>query len=223
MSKLKEPRGKILFEEHFENLNNWRHEGAGDMVLDKEVKDAMRLQILGSGQGKAGAQAFCLKDFPDHIAIEYDLKLLTNKGLLLSFVALRGAMGQDMFDPGMPEREGIFNDYVRNPLLKSYHVSVSRYDDKGLHTGVSNFRRNPGLVLMGQGPDLCKEIGKWYRVRLVKDGAHLQLGIDGQLAHQFTDPLQLETSVPDGGKIGFRSIGAEVRALIRNLRVVALK
>ena len=92
-----------------------------------------------------------------------------------------------------------------------------------MHTGVSNWRRNPGLNLMGQGPDLCKEIGKWYRVRVVKDGARLQLGVNGRLAHEFTDPLTLETPVPDAGKVGFRSIGAEVRALIRSFRVVALK
>lgn len=223
VSTLIEPQGKVLFEEKFENLKNWRHEGAGDMILDKKEKNTLRLQIVGSSQGKAGAQAFCVKDFPDHIAVEYEIKLLTKKGLVLSFVAIKGAKGEDMFDPEMPKREGIFNDYVRNPRLRSYHVSISRYGDKGVHTGVSNFRRNPGLEMMAQGPDLCKEIGKWYRVRLVKDGAHLQLGVNGKLAVEFTDPLTLETPVPDAGKVGFRAIGAEVRALIRNFRVVALK
>jgi Domain of unknown function (DUF1961) len=223
VSMLIEPRGKVLFEEKFENLKNWRHEGAGDMVLDKEVKGAMRLQIVGSGQGKAGAQAFCLKDFPDGIAVEYEIKVLTDKGLVLNFVAMRGAKGKDMFDPKLPRREGIFNDYVRNPLLRSYHVSISRYGDKGVHTGVSNFRRNPGLVMMGQGPDLCRKIGNWYRVRLVKDGARLQLGVNGKLAHEFTDPLKLKTPVPDSGKVGFRAIGAEVRALVRNFRVSSLR
>ncbi|MHC4916541.1 MAG: DUF1961 family protein, partial [Planctomycetota bacterium] len=214
-ARLIEPRGKVLYEEKFENLEAWRHEGRGRMVLDAEEKGAMRLEIVGSGQGKAGSQAFCTLDFPHRVAVEYEVKVLTTKGLILNFVAMRGAKGEDMFDPKMPKREGIFNDYVRNPLLRSYHFSISRYGDKGRHTGVSNSRRNPGVHLMSQGPDLCKETGKWYRVRLVKDGPHLQLGVNGELAHEFTDPLELETPVPDGGKVGFRAIGAEVRALIR--------
>ncbi len=223
VSELIEPKGKMLFEEKFVDLANWRHEGAGRMVLDKEEKGSMRVEIVGSQQGKAGSQAFCTKDLPDNIAVEYDIKVLTTKGLVLSFVAMRGAKGEDMFDSGMPKREGIFDDYVRNPLLRSYHVSMSRYGDNGVHTGVSNFRRNPGLVMMGQGPDLCEKTGKWYGVRLVKDGPRLQLGIDGRLAHEFTDPLELDTAVPDGGKVGFRAIGAEVRALVRKFRVRALR
>jgi hypothetical protein len=223
VSELIEPRGKVLFEEKFADVKNWRHEGAGRMVVDEKEKGAMRLEIVGSRQGRPGSQAFCLKDFPDKIAVEYDIRVLTKKGLVLNFVAIRGAKGEDMFDPGMPKRKGIFNDYVRNPLLRSYHVSISRYGDKGVHTGVSNFRRNPGLVMMGQGPDLCKQTGNWYRVRLVKDGPRVQLGVDGQLAHEFTDPLELEAPFPDSGKVGFRAIGAEVRALIRNFKVTALR
>ena len=128
-----------------------------------------------------------------------------------------------MFDPKQPKRRGVFSDYVRNPKLRSYHVSISRYGDKGVHTGVSNFRRNPGLNLAGQGPDLCKEIKTWYRVRVVKDGAHLQLGVDGKLAHEFTDPKTLKTPMPDAGKVGFRAIGKDVRTLIRNVKVTALR
>jgi hypothetical protein len=58
---------------------------------------------------------------------------------------------------------------------------------------VSNWRRNPGLNLMREGPDLCKQIGRWYRIRIVKDGGHCQLGVDGALAHEFTDPGELKS------------------------------
>jgi len=218
-----EPKGKVLFEENFADLKNWRHEGGHKLLLDDKEKGALRLECIGSGQGKRGTQAFCLKDFPDGIAVEFDFKALTKKGLLLCFVAMKGIDGGDMFDPEQPKREGVFDDYVRNPKLRSYHVSISRYGDEGVHTGVSNFRRNPGLHLVGQGPDLCKTINTWYRIRLVKDGGHLQLGVDGKLAHEFTDPQTLNTPMPDSGKVGFRVIGADVRALIRNFKVTALR
>jgi hypothetical protein len=220
--KLVEPKGEVLFEESFEDLKQWRHEGGHRLLIDKKA-GALQLECIGSAQGKRGTQAFCLKDFPDHVAVEFDFKALTKKGLVLCFVAMKGIDGGDMFDPAQPKRRGVFNDYVRNRKLRSYHVSISRYGDKGVHTGVSNFRRNPGLHLMGQGPDLCKQIKTWYRVRIVKDGPHLQLGVDGKLAHEFRDPGTLKTPIPDAGKVGFRAIGADVQARIRNFRVVKLR
>ncbi len=223
MGELIQPRGRVLFEERFEDLSHWRHEGGGRMVLDAAEPATMRLECVGSRQGGPGAQAFCFTDFPDAIAIDYDLKVLTKNGLVITFVAMRGIDGEDMFAPGSPRREGVFSDYVRNPRLRSYHVSVSRYDDQGVHTGVSNWRRNPGLNLMGQGPDLCREINRWYRIRIVKEGGHCRLGVNGVLAHEFTDPGELPTPMPDGGKVGFRAIGAEVRALIRNFSVRLLR
>jgi hypothetical protein len=216
------PTGAVLFEDHFADLSNWRHEGRGVMKLDQEQAGVMRVECVGSSQGKAGAQAFCLKSFPDRIAVEFDLKVLTRNGLVITFVAMKGAKGEDLFDPAFPKREGIFDDYVRNPRLVSYHVSVSRYGDDGVHTGVSNWRRNPGLHLMKEGPDLCREINRWYRIRIVKDGPHGQLGVDGKLAHEFTDPQTLPTPLPADGKVGFRAIGSEVRLLVRNFRVTAL-
>ena len=217
-----EPHGQELYRATFENLDDWYHEGAGELKL--EAPGTMRLDILGSKQGGAGSMAFCRQDFPDQIALEYDLKVLSPNGLVITFVAMQGLHGEDLITGGLPARTGIFADYVgKDAALQSYHVSVSRYNDKGEHTGVSNWRRNPGLHLMAQGPDLCREIERWYKVRIVKDGPHLQLQVNGQLAHEFTDPNELETPLPTAGKIGFRAIGSDVRALVRNLRVVALR
>ncbi len=219
--KLVEPQGEVLFAEEFKDLSNWHHEGAGRIFIPEP--GILRIECIGSQQGGVGAQAFCRLDFPDGIAIEYDLKVLTNNGLIITFVAMKGLEGEDMI-AGLPPREGRFDEYTgADARLRSYHVSVSRYDDTGKHTGVSNWRRNPGLHLMGQGPDLCKEIRQWYRIRIVKDGGLLQLGVNGQLAHEFTDPGELATPLPTDGKVGFRAIGANVQALIRNFRVVALR
>ncbi len=218
-----EPKGRVLYEEAFRDVKNWRHEGGGTMALDAAEPNTLRIECVGSAQGKAGSQAFCLADFPDGVAVEYDLKVLTKNGLVITFVAMKGSRGEDMFDAAQPKREGVFGDYVRNGRLVSYHVSVSRYDDGGVHTGVSNWRRNPGLNLMREGPDLCREIGRWYRIRIVKDGGHCQLGVNGALAHEFTDPKELPGPLPAGGKVGFRAIGSEVRALVRNFKVTALR
>ena len=221
--KMIEPKGELLFAEDFGlGLGNWYHEGAGEIRL--EEPGVMRLEIIGSRQGGPGCQAFCRRTFPDHIAIDYDLKVLTQNGLVITFVGMAGLNGEDLIDGGLPPREGVFADYTgKDAKLKSYHVSVSRYNDKGEHTGVSNWRRNPGLHLMGQGEDLCKEIGRWYHVRIVKDGGHCQLQVNGRVAHEFTDPETLDTPMPTEGKVGFRAIGANVQALVRSFEVRALK
>lgn len=220
-SKRREPQGRILFEENFKDLDDWHHEGTGRIFIAEP--GILRIECIGSQQGAAGAQAFCRQDFPDSIAIEYDLKVLTNNGLIITFVAMKGLAGEDMIT-GLPPRKGIFGEYTgEDARLCSYHVSISRYDDTGRHTGVSNWRRNPGLHLMSQGPDLCKEIQQWYRIRIVKNGRHCQLRVNGQLANEFTDPGALSKPLPTDGKVGFRAIGANVQAMIRNFRVVALQ
>ena len=220
MAELIVPTGEVLFEDDFTHgLGNWRHEGGGKIsVVHADEGSALHLDCTGSRQGGVGTHAFCTKDFPDHIAVEYGLFVERSNGLVITFLAMRGLRGEDMFD--LPPRQGVFNDYVgEDARTRSYHVSVSRYDDKGEHTGVSNWRRNPGLHLVGQGPDLCKEIGRLYRIRIVKDGKHLQLGVNDALAHEFTDPDELPDRIPDEGKTGFRAIGSEVIARVSGFRV----
>lgn len=221
MGSLMQPRGRMLFDGSFASgLAAWRHEGIGRLaVVEREDRRrALRLDCTGSQQGGAGCHAFCMHDFPDGISLEYDLYVHERNGLLITFVAMRGLNGQDMF--GLPPRTGIFRDYTgEDAPLRSYHVSVSRYDDRGEHTGVSNWRRNPGLHLMSQGPDLCKEIRCWYHITVVKHGKHVQLGVDGALAHEFTDPGELPDELPSGGKIGFRAIGSKLIADVADVQV----
>jgi hypothetical protein len=216
------PQGKVLFEERFENLAGWHLEGNTNRISIMPG-GGLRIDCTGSAQGGIGAHAICRRDFPDRIALSYDLFVETRNGLLITFLALRGTNGADAI-AGVPPREGWFREYTgKDAAVRSYHVSLSRYDDAGVHTGVSNWRRNPGLHLMADASDPCKEIRTPYRVVLIKDGARCQLQVDGRLVSDFTDPGTLPGPLPDGGKIGFRAIGAEAIVRIANLRVTALE
>jgi hypothetical protein len=209
-----------MFRETFENLDNWRWEGGGKAFIVEP--GVLRLDCAGSRQGGVGCMIFCRKDFPDRIAVEYDLLVRQSNGLVITFVAMRGLKGEDALTD-LPPRAGIFGDYVGvAAAMRSYHVSVSRYGDDGVHSGVSNWRRNPGLHLMAQGQDLCKEIGRRYAIRIEKDGPRCALFVDGQPGPAFTDPGQLPDEIPTAGKIGFRAIGARVIADISNFRVVRM-
>jgi hypothetical protein len=213
-------KGKTLFEDNFANLDNWHHEGGGN--LSQPEANLMQLNCIGSKQGKAGCMSFCKKDFPDNVCIEYDMRVVTSKGLLITFIASKGRNGEDMITE-LPAREGIFADYIFNPKMRSYHLSVSRYNDKGEHTGVSNWRRNPGIFMMGQQEDLCKKINNWYHIAIIKKGGLLQLAVDGKLAGGFIDPDEIPELIPSDGKVGFRAIGSEVIAQIKNFKVSSLQ
>lgn len=210
----------VLFRDEFSDLSNWHHEGIGK--LTQPEPNVMQLNCVGSGQGSKGCMAFSTTNFPDSIIIEYDLRVLTTNGLFITFIASQGRRGEDMFEE-LPAREGNFKDYVANPDLRSYHVSVSRYNDEGKHTGVSNWRRNPGLFLMAEQPDLCKEPGTWYHIKIIKQGGLLQMAVDGKFAGGFKDLGQIPEEMPKAGKIGFRAIGKKVIAQVKNFKVAAVK
>ena len=215
-----EPR--VLLSERFASLDDWHLEGLTGGVTLVPLGE-LRLACEGSKQGSFGAMAFCKTDFPDNIAIEYDLVVENHNGLLITFVAMRGVNGEDAIT-GVPPRQGVFDDYVgENASTRSYHVSVCRYDDEGKHTGVSNWRRNPGLNLMVSGKDLCTEVGRRYRVRITKRGPACAVEVDGQLGAHFVDPQTLPGPIPGSGKIGFRAIGSNAVFRISNLRVTALQ
>lgn len=212
--------GGSLFEDDFQDLSNWHHESIGS--LSQPERNVMQLNCVGSEQGSKGCMAFCRKDFPDSIDIEFDLRVLSTNGLVITFIACQGRRGEDMLNE-LPQRDGTFEDYVFNSELRSYHVSSSRYDDVGRHTGVSNWRRNPGLFLMAQQLDLCKEPRKWYHIRITKLGRLLQMHVDGQFAGGFYDRDEIPEPLPRSGKIGFRAIGREVLAQIKNFKVSSVK
>jgi len=215
------PKGKIIFKDNFENLNNWHPEGFIEGVTLVE-KGYMRLDCSSSEQGGIGCMAFCKQDFPDSICIEFDFYMEEKNGLVLVFSGMKGLNGEDAIT-GVPPRKGLFDDYTgENALIRSYHVSISRYDDEGNHTGVSNWRRNPGLHLIAQGDDYCKDIRTKYHIAIIKSGPTCQLQVDGKVASGFTDPQVLPDKIPASGKVGFRSIGRKAIARISNFKVTAL-
>ncbi len=206
-----------LFEDNFQNLDAWHLEGRVEGVTVSN--GVLRLDCTGSQQGGTGTMAFTKRDFPDHIVIEYDLVVEHTNGLLITFVAMQGTNGEDAIT-GVPKRTGVFDDYTGpNASTRSYHVSVCRYDDKGVHTGVSNWRRNPGLHLMASGKDLCTETGKPYHIAITKRGPYCDIRVNGQLGASFTDPQTLPGPIPTAGKIGFRAIGSRAVFRISNFKV----
>ena len=209
--------GKVLFEENFENLDRWHPEGLKDGAC---VKDGELRLDCKSKMGFHGVMAFCKQDFPDNIAIEYDFVVEQHNGLFITFVAMTDVNGGDALAVD-PPRTGVFEDYYNG--TRSYHVSICRYEDDGTHTGVSNWRRNPGLHLMVSGKDWCTEANKKYHVKIIKRGPHCKVEVDGKPGAEFTDPQKLPGAIPAGGKFGFRAIGARATFRVSNVKVTELR
>jgi hypothetical protein len=216
------PQGQTLLIENFTNLEKWHLEGFTNGV--SLLEDGwLRLNCTGSQQGGVGVHAFLKQDLPDNICLEYDLFTEEKNGLILTFIGMHGVNGEDAIT-GVPTREGKFIDYTgKAATTRSYHLSLSRYNDKAEHTGVSNWRRNPGLFLVGQGTDPCEETGRTYHVAIIKQGPLCQLQVDGKVISGFVDEKKSTEGIPGAGKIGFRVIGARAIVRISNLRVTALE
>ncbi|MHB9022668.1 MAG: DUF1961 family protein [Armatimonadota bacterium] len=214
------PNLEVLHAEPFTDLAHWHHEGVGSCTL--LPGGGMRLHCLGSKQGAEGCMVFFRPDLPDQITVEYDLIVHSHGGLVINYLALRGLQGEDLIEDAdqLPPRTGIMrNYYSRDWGLQSFHISFSRFNDEGVHTNTSNWRRNPGLFLVGHGNDPVKELQRRYHIRLTKDAGSLQFYADGEFAHGFIERDTAHFPIPDQGKFGFRLIGSDVIADVFDFRV----
>lgn len=203
----------------FVDLGQWDHEGVGTM---SPLSGGMRLHCAESAQGAEGCMAFFKPDLPDQVAIEYEIIVHSQGGLVINYIALRGLKGEDALrDRHLLEpRTGVMRNYFALKWgLQSYHLSFSRFNDEGIHTQTSNWRRNPGLILVGHGHDPVQQTGRKYRIRLTKDKGALQFFVDGQFAHGCIDRDTSRYPIPDYGKFGLRLIGKDVAADIFSFNV----
>ena len=217
------PNLDLLHRDDFANTDSWFHEGGGFM---ERAPEAIRLRCVSSKQGDVGCMAFFRPTLPDQIAVEYDLVVRSHGGLAINYIACRGMRGEDLIEERnkLPPRTGIMANYWADKWgLQSYHVSISRFNDKGVHTQTSNWRRNPGALLVGHGTDPAQEMNRKYRIRLTKDHGHCQLFVDGMFAHGLVDHATQHGPIPDTGKFGFRLIGSDVTVDVSAFRVYRIE
>jgi hypothetical protein len=219
-----QPNQELLHGDDFADFAQWHHEGVGE--IQRGPDGAMRLRCLGSVQGSRGCMTFFRPTLPDQVAIEYDIALRSAGGLVINYLAIRGLRGEDLIEDRakLPPRTGVMRDYwCHEQGLQSYHLSFCRFNDKGEHTQTSNWRRNPGGLMVGHGVDPVTQIGRRFHVRLTKDRGSCQFYADERFAHGFVDWRSHPLPIPDHGKFGFRLVGADVSADFWNFRVYRIR
>ena len=190
-------RGRLLFSDDFETMENWFVEAAGRVEL---VEGAMR--VISESHDK-GIHAWFRPDLPDNVQIEYDMTLHGPEGFALVFFCTRAVNSGDMLGD-LAVRDGGFDDYVRNPKMRSYHFSVHRKWAGGWVHG-ANLNKNPGKTLLQRNAvDPCPpaEGDQTYHMVLIKIGGRIQLFVNDELVLFYLDD---EDPYP-GGRFGFRQI-----------------
>jgi hypothetical protein len=165
---------------------------------------------------------WCPEDFPNSYVAEWEIQPVSDYGLCIVFFSAQGARGEDIFDPELSERTGIFSQYTRGDIV-SYHVSY--YANTPFNPGrtASHLRKNNHFYLVDNGrPGIPPGSTDPHRIRVIKWDSHIQFWVDGEVVIDFTDDGERYGPVHTGGKIGLRQM-QWMGAQYRNFRVWELE
>ena len=221
-----ERRGRLLYEAKLadkQDVNDWVLEGPGEISFEDGWMKMRSTRPDARGPLNGHIVHWCPKEFPDRFVAEWDIQLLDDMGLTIVFFAAKGENGEDIFDTSLPERDGTFVHYIRRSV-KSYHISYYASTPNYVGRPTSNLRKNNRFYFLSNGqvaiPAASKDV---HHIRLIKDGAHIQLQCDGKVSIDFTDPGgERYGPVYGGGKIGHRQMQWTV-GRYRNFRVWELR
>jgi hypothetical protein len=161
------------------------------------------------------------KDVPDSMSLEFDVSFSNNRGIGVFFLAAQGLDGEDILTE-QPARTGAYGEYTKGNM-NCYGASVHRFFPDGRQNDGCNLRRNAGFHIVHHSEyDPVTVAGRMYHVAIRKTGARIQMWVDGQLLHDWTDDGTHGPALR-GGKIGFRVRGdTSCTMMLDNIVVRAL-
>jgi hypothetical protein len=168
---------------------------------------------------------WCDRDFPADIAISWDFWPIREPGLCILFFAAKGQKDEDIWDPNLAPRTGIYDQYHHGDI-NAYHVSYFRRryeEERAFHT--CNLRKSYGFHMVAQGADPIPDVSDSrppYHVSMYKYREHIRFYINDLLIFHFVDDGKTYGPVLQDGKIGFRQM-APLIAEYANLKVHSIK
>ncbi len=219
-----ERRGSLLYESKMDSedsIGDWILEGPGEINFENS-KMIMRSQIPDPPDGSTGHfNIWCPADFPENIIVEWDFQPLSDVGVCHIYTAARGKNGEDIFDPSLPPRDGHFQQYINDAINNYYTI----YFTNRRMMRTTNFATswlvkssNASVMTLGQTA-VAPGDKRFHRMRLIKEGGHIQLFTDDKLCLDFTDPgNERWGEILGGGKISLRQMAVTVAAY-RNFQV----
>jgi hypothetical protein len=188
------------------------------------MENGIKLETTAPDDRKLGHMVLWLnKEMPADFLLEYSFTPENDrKGLGIVFFNARNPNGESLFDLDLPVRRGMFREYIIGDI-DNYHVSPWAADDKNLRR-TANMRKNSGFNLVSVGNDLIGGSGPGpHTVRVLKQGGHVQVESNGQLALEYKDEGIAHGPVyTHPGLIGFRFMAHSNSALLHHVRVWSL-
>ena len=176
-------------------------------VTFEDGRMRMRNRLDPSLGQKSNFVFWCPEVFPADIRVEWDFRPLREPGLCILFFAAAGRGGEDLFDPSLAPRAGVYDSYHHGDI-NAYHLSYFRRrqpDERAFHT--CNLRKSYGFELVSQGADpipSVEDARSPYHLALRKRGGDISFAVNGLTVLAWQDPGR--TPVLGGGRIGFRQM-----------------
>ncbi len=216
-------RSKLLYASTMNesaSVNEWILEGPGELTFEDESLIMRSLTPNPPTRGTGHIVLWCPDDFPESFIAEWEFKPLKEHGFCIVFFAAKGENGEDIFDQSLPKRDGRYPFYTTGAIMNyhiSYFANLPKYQTGRLY---SLLRKCNKFHNVAQGPIAVKPGAKgFHRIRLIKDGAHIQLLCNDKVSLDFTDPGgERYGSILGGGKIGLRQM-AVTEGAYRNFKV----
>lgn len=198
------PLGKLVYESRMDSpqsVADWKMEGPGKLVFEDGW---MRMFSPGEEMHHV---FWCPQELPERFAATWEMQnRKLEAGLCIVFFAATGLEGQDVMDPGLPERDGTFSQY-NNDQLKNYHISYYAHNPKLPNREVARLRKNPGKQIVYEGPrGISVESKAVHKVTLIKDGAHVRLYVDNRRIIDWKDQGEVLGGAYGAGKIALRQM-----------------
>lgn len=162
------------------------------------------------------------QDWPGDFIAEWEFQLLRPEGLAIVFFSAKGREGEDIFDPALEKREGIFPRYHSGDI-DCYHISYYANTPNEPGRITSNLRKNHGFYLVTNGPaGIAPGSTEVHTVQLMKQGNRIKLAVDGKTIIDFIDDGQTYGPVLGEGKLGLRQMQWS-KAQYRHLRIYSIR
>jgi len=203
-------------------LEDWQLEGGwrigvadGNLILESKTK---------SVRPEAGVDhlvCWLKREVPADFLLEFTMRpQKRSRGLNIVFFNARGLNGENIFEPPIKPRNGLFKQYHSGDI-NNYHVSYWSGD-----RGTSNLRKNKGFALAAIGKDLVYTAPDdvFQTIRLYKRGGTIRLMVDDVVALMYDDDGKTFGPIhTHSGWIALRQMGHTHRCEYGHIKVYPLK
>jgi len=217
---LNKRKGKLLYSNSLdseEKIKDWILEGPGTISFEDNSM-ILRSQIPNPTDFSAGHfNYWCPVDFPDNIIVEWEIMPLTELGVCHLFFAARGQNGEVIFDSSLPERDGHYGQYhsgAINNYFIIYYSNLRSMRTSNMATTSIIKSNKPALLSLGQ-IGINPGNKEYHKIRLIKEGGHIQLQVNDKIVNDFVDPGNEQWGqIYGGGKISFRQMAVFAAASV---------